>query len=149
MSIRIKESDPNSLLKKTLLCEYNIKDYEIEYTSNGKPFLLNNNVYFNYSKNDNITALVTSNKNVGICIKNNFYDEDIIDNYFTDKEKNLLYNSKNKNDTFMRIITLKIAFLKMKNYPKDYNIKNIDTLSIIGYETVREKDYFVSVVYDN
>ena len=35
----------------------------------------------------------------------------------------------------------------MKGYEKNYDIKSINTLDINRYETIMNKDYYVSVVY--
>lgn len=148
MSIRIKELDSNELLRQVLLNERNIKDYKINYSKNGKPFLVDSDIYFNYSRSNSLTALVTSKIKNGICIKHYFYDEKIMDESFNEKEKNIVENSKDKKIAFTEIYTLKIAYLKMNDYDKNYSLKNIDTSTLKNWEETSNNEYIVSVIYD-
>jgi phosphopantetheinyl transferase len=148
MSVRIKKMNPNELLKKVLLNEHNIKDFKIYYNENGKPHLVNNNVQFNYSKCENITALATAKVNVGICIKYFFFDEFIFNKCFNEKEKYIVETEANKNHYFTKIYTLKIAYLKMLGLNKDYPLDKIDTTNLKNWETFESLDYFVSVIYN-
>lgn len=148
MSIRIKEIDTNELLKNVLLNEHNIKKYDISYSENGKPFLANNDIYFNYSRSGILSALVTSKIKNGICIKHYFYDEKIINEAFNEKEKEIIENSSDKKLEFTKIYTLKVAYLKMNDYDKNYPLIKIDTTALKNFETTQTKEYFVSVIYD-
>jgi phosphopantetheinyl transferase len=148
MSVRIKEMNSNELLKKVLLNEHNIKDFKIFYNDNGKPYLVNNNLQFNYSRCENITALVTSKVNVGICIKYFFFNKYIFNNFFNEKEKEQVQKSEKREWMFTRIYTLKIAYLKMLGLNGNYPLDKIDTTAIQNWKTNENLKYFVSVVYE-
>ncbi len=148
MSIRIKEINRHYLLKKVLLDEYNIKDYKLVYNENGKPTLMDKKVHFNLSSSENISALVTGRVEVGICIKHYFYDSEIEDICFNQKEKEIVRASRKKEEVFTRIYTLKIAYIKMLGLNKDYPLIDIDTTQLKNWQTRSNKDYIASVLYN-
>ena len=148
MSIRIKEMPRHELLKRVLYYEFNLKDIQLIYSENGKPSLVNKKIYFNLSSSRNISALVTSSTEVGICIKHYFFDKDIIDLCFNQKEKEIICKSCKKEFEFTKIYTLKVAYLKMFGFNKDYPLINIDTTTLKNWQLTQSKDYIVAVIYN-
>ena len=55
---------------------------------------------------------------------------------------------KDKKVMFTEIYTLKIAYLKMNDYDKNYSLKNIDTSTLKNWEKMSNNEYIVSVIYD-
>jgi phosphopantetheinyl transferase len=136
----------HDLLKKVLEFNYNIKDYELLYSKNGKPSLVGKQVYFNLSSSQKLSAIATSKVAVGICIEHYFYDLEILDTCFNEKEKEIIAKSDKKEHDFTRIYTLKIAYIKMLDFERKYSLVDIDTTQLKNWSTNENKDYFVSVV---
>ena len=100
------------LLMDTLKEEY--KKVTITKNKYGKPYL-NNNIYFNISHTNEYVVLVTSDKEIGIDIEK-IREKDLKEAKFftTEQEYNYIINSKNPQESFWTIYTLKEAYIKMK-----------------------------------
>ncbi len=146
MIIRAKKGNRHDLLKRVLEYNYNIKDYNLTYSKNGKPSLVGKQLFFNLSSSKNISAIATSKVEVGVCIKHFFYDSEILDKCFNEKEKEIIAKSNKKEHDFTRIYTLKIAYIKMLDFDGKYSLVDIDTTQLKNWSTNENKDYFVSVV---
>lgn len=136
----------HNLLKRVLEYNHNIKDYNLIYSKNGKPSLAGKQVFFNLSSSKNFSVIATSKVEVGACIKHYFYDKEILDKCFNEKEKEIIEKSNEKEHDFTRIYTLKIAFIKMLDIDRKYPLVDIDTTQLKNWSTNENKDYFVSVV---
>jgi len=75
-----------------------------------------------------------------------FYDSEILDKCFNEKEKEIIAKSNKKDHDFTRIYTLKIAYIKMLDFDGKYSLVDIDTTQLKNWSTNENKDYFVSVV---
>lgn len=146
MILRVKKANRHDLLKEVLEYNYNIKDYNLTYSKNGKPSLVGKQLFFNLSSSKNISAVAISNEEVGVCIKHFFYDSEILDKCFNEKEKEIIAKSNKKVHDFTRIYTLKIAYAKMLDSNEKYSLVDIDTTQLKNWKTNENKDYFVSVV---
>ncbi len=129
----------SSLIGRFLIRKYfmevfpnNYKDLEISFLKNGKPYLKNNNIFFNISHSKNLVVAIFYDNNCGIdiqliseynknIIKKNFHKKEIFN--FTNNNKNTCidykdtdYNAikKHKDYLFTKIWTLKESYLKLK-----------------------------------
>lgn len=139
MKYYIDKADSHDLLDRVLRDEYGIKEYTLRYNEYGKPYLNDYNLYFNLSDSNEVSALVISDKEVGIDIEKITYNELIMKKYFNDVEKSLVMNSENKEFEFTRIWTVKEAYLKCKGTGIIDRLNEIDTSNIES----------ISFVYDN
>ena len=65
------------LLTKVLEVE-KVTNAEIDYNEHGKPYLKNNELYFNISHDKNTTALVTSDKEIGVDLQYLTYKQSVV-----------------------------------------------------------------------
>lgn len=114
---------------------YNIKDYNLTYSKNGKPSLVGKQLFFNLSSSKNISAVAISSEEVGVCIKLFFYDSEILDKCFNEKEKEIIAKSNKKVHDFTRIYTLKIAYVKMLDSNEKCSLVDIDTTQLKNWNT--------------
>ena len=120
----LKKSDCMNMVKQTFLPQIimqsfglNHDDYEIVAEQHGKPVIKSSkleNLHFNISHTDNYWVCATAMCEVGIdietCAKGR---KNIVEYYFTDKEKRNLEQSQDYNRTFFEIWTGKEAYAKM------------------------------------
>lgn len=106
-----------SLLKQKLKELYNIsinKD-NIIYNEKGKPYLKNNNIYFNISHSKDLIAIIIDNKECGIDIEYIDYDRKIdklISKVLSTEEQKEFNNAIDKYEYFYKIWTIKEAYSK-------------------------------------
>ncbi len=124
------------LIKKGLHSYFNIDEFNILYTDNGKPYL-DNDVYLSISHDKDLVVVVLSNVEVGIDIQ--YYkniDEDVL------KRIGKLINT---NNNIIRTFSIKEAILKLNgDVFKNINRYNIYDYNIITYST---KKYILVCVY--
>lgn len=100
-----------------LLSKKNISYNSLEYYNNeyGKPYLKNNNLFFNISHSFDYVITIISNKEIGIDIeKIRKTPLNVINQFATEKEKEyILSSSKNIEERIFKIYTLKEAYFKM------------------------------------
>ncbi len=147
--IYIRENtSSNELLKEILNNVYHIKDYEIVYNENGKPYLKDiPNLFFNISNKDNITVCVFSRVEVGIDIEKVTYIEGVAKRICNDREWQKLSRDANKEYLFTKLWVLKESYLKMLGEGLSYGMKNIDTNTIEDkVELIEYKNYLIAVL---
>ena len=137
--IYIIKLNNKELLNKVLEI-YNINS-EIIYNEYGKPYLKNNEIYFNLSNSHDYSVCVVSNSEVGIDIEKITFKSTIIDKICTEDEKKLIKNS----DDFTKIWTKKESFVKYLGIGLSYGLKNVDTLILKNIKTYKYEDYYISV----
>ena len=137
--IYISKLSTKELLNKVLEI-YNINS-EIIYNEYGKPYLKNNEIYFNLSNSHDYSVCVVSNSEVGIDIEKITFKSTIIDKICTEDEKKLIKNS----DDFTKIWTKKESFVKYLGIGLSYGLKNVDTLILKNIKTYKYEDYYISV----
>ena len=76
-----KNISSKELLTKILEKE-NVANIEIVYNEHGKPYLKNNELYFNLSHDRNMTVLVTSNQEIGVDLEYLTYKQSVVNKYF-------------------------------------------------------------------
>ena len=142
------------LLKKALI-ELNVdSNIELTYNKYQKPYLKNNDIYFNISHSGEYVICAISKDEVGCdieYIKN--IDMKIANKFFNENEYNTILNSNNQLDTFYRIWTLKESF--MKNLGLGFNIElNSFEIVLSNNPTVKQninnnKYYFKEIEINN
>lgn len=125
----IKENTDSKSLLKYALNDNNIFDYSISYNEYGKPYL-NNNLYFNISNSNNITACIISDKEIGLDIEKIKYNEKVAKRVLNVKEMEILNNSKNKDEMFTIFWTSKESYVKLLGIGIGYGLKNVDTTKL-------------------
>ncbi len=135
MKYYIEKSKGHDLLKKVLKEDYRIDNYELEYNECGKPFLKNSNLFFSLSHSNLYSALVVSDREVGIDIEKIIYVDSIFKRYFNDEEKDFVNKSINRDKAFTEIWTRKEAYLKRIGIGLNPNLKEVNGLdrSIVSY----------------
>lgn len=84
---------------------------DIIYNKNGKPYLLNHQIYFNISHFHDLVVCVFSDKEVGVDIASNLsFDEQIIKNIYNDEE--IEYIKNKDNIWYTKLWTMKESFMK-------------------------------------
>ena len=120
------------LLNKALQ-DRNISNYELVYGENNKPYLRNNELYFNISHSNEYVICLVSNEEVGCDIeKIKDVKLNVAKSHFHPNEYETIINSNNPLDTFFKFWTLKESFMKNKGL----GLK----LPLDSFEMVLEKD---------
>ncbi len=122
------------ILLKNLLASQNISYQNIKYFNNkyGKPYLKNNELFFNISHSFDYVITTISNKEIGIDIeKVRKTSLKVINQFATSKEKKYILSSdENIEERIFKIYTLKEAYFKMLGtnlnhiLEIEFNIKN-------------------------
>lgn len=143
------------LLKKALI-ELNVdSDIELTYNKYQKPYLKNNDIYFNISHSGEYVICAISKDEVGCDIEYiKDIDMKIANKFFNENEYKTILNSNNQLDTFYRIWTLKESF--MKNLGLGFNIElNSFEIVLSNNPTVKQninnnnKYYFKEIEINN
>lgn len=128
----------------------NIKFYVNEY---GKPFLVNNDLYFNMSYSKDLVCYVISFEHVvGIDLEfrdKNLKVDELVDTTFTADEHNFytFLPQEEKKDFFYTLWTIKESLVKAAGYGLSYPINTIETKTsqkIILYKKGAQKQNFYS-----
>ena len=117
------------VILKIALEKEGIQDFEIEYRENGKPYLKENEIFFNLSHSDGVVMCAISNADVGCdAEKVREIDLSIAKRFFTESEFETLEKKETdeeKYDLFFRLWTLKESYMKATGYGFKLSPKNI------------------------
>jgi len=129
-----------------------IEPSQWEFTKNsyGKPYISskhNIELFFNISHSDNYLAIIFDTKyECGIDIEeksNIVIDKGIEELVLSNKEKEIYYNSSNKEELFYIFWTLKEAYLKALGRGFSVSPNSIDFSNINKYREVKKDGYFL------
>ena len=134
-----KNISSKDLLKK-VFNEYEIKA-DIIYNEYGKPYLKDNQLYFNISHCDDYTVLAISNSEVGVDIEKITMKKRIIDRICTDEEKRIIKTPED----FTIIWVKKESYVKYLSIGLTYGLKNVDTLKPYNFIIKKIDNYYISV----
>ncbi len=113
---KIKSIIGEMILEK-LLSKYNLSYESLDYYINdyGKPYINNNDTFFNISHSYDYVVTTISNNEIGIDIeKIRKTPLNVINQFATEKEKEyILSSTKNIEERIFKIYTLKEAYFKM------------------------------------
>ena len=134
-----KSTNTKEILNK-VLNKYSIKS-DIIYNEYGKPYLENNELYFNLSNSGEYSVCAISDSEIGIDIQKIILKNKIIDKICTDEEKKLI---KNEED-FTNLWVKKESYIKYLGIGLSYGLKNVDTLKIKTIKTIKYKEYYIGI----
>ena len=140
----IEKNISSEYLLKKVLNEYKIKD-EIIYNEYGKPYLKNNEVYFNISHSGIYTVLVICSNEVGVDIEKIAMHEKVIAKVCTDEEKKLIKNAED----FTKVWVKKESYVKFLGIGLSYGLKNVDTLKNNNFIIKKIDDYYISIYMED
>lgn len=150
-----KESLLGEILLIKLLNDIKIfyKDISIIYNKNGKPYILNNPIFFNISHKDGIVVCIINNTEIGIDIETiNNKNMEILNFIATDSEKIYVGNSLKR---LTKLFTLKEAYFKAYGKdmlsPKDvqfkfYKNKIMCSDNTVYCKSIYKENYFISII---
>ena len=156
-SLKRKES----VIARALLCHmldkcFGVRNFTVDSDKNGKPVIVNSDLYFNLSHSGNFVLCVCGDENIGCDIEKikacNFK---VAERFFCENECRLLSASDNFPFDFMRMWTLKESVLKFSGkgisggldswdfsgYYKDDKFM-LDGLMFLSFE---KNGYYISV----
>lgn len=138
--VKIKKdyvAQKEQIIKETLLSDYNINNYEIKYTKNGKPYIEGNEVYFSISHDKDLLLIVFDNNPVGADIQ--FYRP------INDNLKDLLMIDSNESKEIINEFSAREAVIKLMGK----RLCNINDIHINDYKikTIKEKDYVINIAH--
>ena len=139
-----KNISSHDLLKKVLKKEYNIDSFTIIKNEFGKPYLKDNQLYFNISHDIDTCVIAISSREIGVDLEYLNYNKSVINKYFYDAEKEIMAKSNNLKYDFTKIWVKKEAYLKMKGTGLNFGKENIDTTKIDA-KIIDYKDYLIAV----
>ncbi len=119
----------NDQLKKAFLSKkINYCKEELSFNRYGKPYLKDNeSVFFNISHCEGLGVFIIDDAEVGIDAENfRQWNSRVAKRVFSDREMELLKNSKNKNEIFFRLWTLKESFVKAIGVGISYPMKTCE-----------------------
>ena len=134
-----KSKNTKELLNK-VLNKYSIK-CDIIYNEHGKPYLENNELYFNLSNSGEYSVCAISDSEIGIDIQKIILKNRVLDKVCTDEEKKLIKNE----DDFTNIWVKKESYVKYLGIGLIYGLKNVDTLKIKTIRTIKYKEYYIGI----
>ncbi len=141
----IEKNISSKELLNRVLKELNIND-EIIYNEYGKPYLKNNEIYFNISHSKEYTILGISSSEIGVDIEEiKPIRENVINKVCTDDEKKLIKNDED----FTLIWVKKESYVKWVGMGIGYGLKNVDTTKITNFIIKRLDNFYISVYIDN
>ena len=141
----IEKNISSKELLNRVLKELNIND-EIIYNEYGKPYLKNNEIYFNISHSKEYTILGISSSEIGVDIEEiKPIRENVINKVGTDDEKKLIKNDED----FTLIWVKKESYVKWVGMGIGYGLKNVDTTKITNFIIKRLDNFYISVYIDN
>lgn len=138
----IKENTSSRDFLEEVLKKYNVKSKVItnEY---GKPYLEDNEIYFNISHSGDYTVIVIGDNEIGVDIQKLSYRPKVIKRFYNDKEKEIATNEIE----FTRIWAIKEAYVKKNGMGLAYGLENVDTTKIDNVEVIVKGDYVIAICY--
>jgi len=119
------------LLLSAGLLQHGIKNNEIEfkYTINSKPYLFNNDIFFNISHTDSLIACGISQNECGIDTeKIKPFKQKLAERVCTPDELDYIENAADKQEAFADIWTKKESYIKYKGLNIGMDLKSVDKL---------------------
>lgn len=143
-----------ALIRVLIMKHFDIDYVKLKYNEFGKPYIDNENIFFNISHSNNLLTIIISNKSdVGIDIEYiKEFNNNVADFIMTSNEKDKLKTDKNKNLLFTKIWTRKEAYFKCKGTGITENINQVsleNSKSNFIQEINSEYFYFKSLIKYN
>ena len=127
---------------------YGITDFQMDYSNYGKPYIKNNhNVFFNISHCKKACVCVISDSPIGIDVQEiGSIPIEVIDYCCTEHEKKYIEQSKNRDESFLKIWVMKESYLKMigiglRKEPKLLNVLDYEK----KFKIIKENDCYIAI----
>lgn len=101
------------LLGYMLKKEFNLDNFSFHYGEKDKPYLANNDIFFNISHSGTLVICSTDRREIGCdvqIIKD--YNPKVAQRFFSEKEVSLIEKAEDKNKAFIKLWALKESILK-------------------------------------
>ena len=132
------------LIKKA--CEDFGIDYskeEIVFNKHGKPLFKNSSYHFNTAHSGNFALCIISDVECGCDIEEiKEFKQRVIDRFFTEKEREYLELSNEKEDLFYRLWTLKESYLKCIGKGLSVPLNSFELISKDNNVIIKDKEDF-------
>lgn len=143
----IKKNSSSKELLEDILFQYTGKKNLILKNEYGKPYLENNEYYFNVSNKKNISVCVIGDRPLGVDIEAIIYRKRISYKICNSKELEQLERSMNPAKEFTKMWVIKESYVKMIGIGLPYGLKNVDSLNLINKSKIIEyENYLISVI---
>lgn len=132
-------------LLEIALKEEGITSYKILKSKNGKPYLENNNIFYNISHKNKMVGLIISNSEVGLDIEyvdtENIKRKSTLKYFFTEKERESITN----NEELLTLWTKKESYIKLNGgMLRDAIGLDINNINVI-YDTFKLDNYIITI----
>ena len=138
----VKENTSSREFLKEVLKKYNVKS-KIITNEYGKPYLENNELYFNISHSGDYTVIAVGDSEIGVDIQKLSYKPKVIKRFYNEKEKELATNEIE----FTKIWTIKEAYVKKIGIGLGYGLENVDSTKVDNIEVIIKGDYVITICY--
>ena len=156
-SLKRKES----VIGKALLClileeKFGVTDFAVDCKKNGKPFIVDSNIFFNISHSGKYVLCTVGDENNGCDIQQfKPYNNKVVKRFFAYSEQLFLEKSENQSRDFAKFWTLKESALKFSgegmsggldryDFSGYYN-KNSFKLEELHFNVFEMQEYFISI----
>lgn len=132
-------------LLEIALKEEGITSYKILKSKNGKPYLENNNIFYNISHKNKMVGLIISDSEVGLDIEyvdtENIKRKSTLKYFFTEKERESITN----NEELLTLWTKKESYIKLNGgMLRDAIGLDINNTNVI-YDTFKLDNYIITI----
>ena len=130
------QEEKENMIRRIMLNQYGIEDYNIEYTDNGKPYFKELDVHFNISNENDILLLAFDEKPIGCDIISK-------ERTVTKSIKDYL-NLEDKSDLeLLDEFSKREAIIKLEGL----TIQDINNINVDDYEinSIFDKNYFINI----
>lgn len=132
-------------LLEIALKEEGITSYKILKSKNGKPYLENNNIFYNISHKNKMVGLIISDSEVGLDIEyvdtENIKRKSTLKYFFTEKERESITN----NEELLTLWTKKESYIKLNGgMLRDAIGLDINNINVI-YDTFKLDNYIITI----
>lgn len=104
-----------AMLKCILKRYFDVTDFIIDTDENGKPYIKDSELHFNFSHSDGEALCVVSTESVGCDVQSlKPFNPRVAARYYRESENKLLEESADKDECFIKLWVLKEAILKQK-----------------------------------
>ena len=138
----IKENISSKEFLEEVLKKYNTKS-KIITNEHRKPYLEDNEIYFNISHSGKYTVIVVGDSEIGVDIQKMSYKPKVVKRFYNQKEKELATSELE----FTKIWTIKEAYVKKLGIGLSYGLENVDTTELDNIEVIIKEDYVIAICY--
>lgn len=134
------------LLSYILSKEYGIERFSYSYGKNEKPYLENEDIFFNISHSGDMFLCCTDKSEIGCDVQQiKKYNPKVAKRFFAENEVAAIENSTDKDRTFIKLWALKESILKKNGTGIGGGLSEFDFSPYLGLSEFRAFDCFFSV----